>query len=76
MAIPITINRAVMTTGIANTIIENAALGVFIAHALSRHRQGDWGDLEPGDAAANDHRALRGGRHRRRPLDNYCLVAL
>jgi len=58
MGIPITINRTVITTGVAGTITNHPVLAEFIKEALSRHSRGDWGDVDPEDAAANDHAAL------------------
>ena len=49
------LDHLVMTTGVEAAIpIEE------VLHALTRHRTGDWGEVPPEDARAND-RALRCG---------------
>lgn len=51
-----------MTQGIANTI-HNTPEGVgFLVGILSRHANGDWGDVDFHDKRANDHAAANGYR--------------
>jgi len=58
MGIPITINRTVLTAGVAATTTQHRLLIEFIQESLARHSRGDWGDVDPDDSAANDHAAL------------------
>jgi hypothetical protein len=51
------LGRTVMTAGVNAEIQDTPALGAWVAQCLQRHANGDWGDLNKGDAAQND-RAL------------------
>jgi hypothetical protein len=64
--------NVVMTAHAAHWIDERPYRMTWIIDCLARHDQGDWGDLDPDDHAANNH-ALR---HRRgRVLSRYALPA-
>ncbi len=55
--------RVVLTVGV-DTAMDRWGSGManFFDASLKRHTAGDWGDLDPGDAAANDHAVLLGER--------------
>ena len=57
------LGRVVVTRGIHEAIREDASFGDFVDGALIKHSMGDWGDLDPEDAALNDE-ALKSGEDR------------
>ena len=46
--------RIVVTANVANWLTGNPERHHFTAQCLARHATGDWGDLDPEDATAND----------------------
>lgn len=55
--------RVVLTIGVDTAMDQcGFAMANFFDASLKRHTAGDWGDLDPGDAAANDHAVLLGER--------------
>jgi hypothetical protein len=47
--------NVVMTAHVAHWIDEQPFRMSWIIDCLARHDQGDWGDLDPDDQAANNH---------------------
>ena len=57
MAVRIELGKIVITRGAQDTVNPED-----VAAALSRHRGGDWGDVDQEDRAANDAAAVEGCR--------------
>ena len=55
------VGRLVATKGVADFASENNAFNKFVGESLSKHTQGDWGDVSKDDKAQNDE-ALRAGK--------------
>jgi hypothetical protein len=51
-----------MTRGVWEQARLDPAFASFCAESLSRHKDGDWGDLGPEDKAANDQALVCGER--------------
>ena len=48
------LGRLVMTRGVNDQVAENEAFAKFVMSSLTRHRQGDWGDLPDEDKQENE----------------------
>ncbi|WP_241139593.1 plasmid related protein [Achromobacter xylosoxidans] len=57
--LPISLGQVVATPGALN-LLQRASLNPF--QMLLRHRSGDWGDVQPEDALANEAAAIHGNR--------------
>ncbi|MNY01789.1 hypothetical protein D3C86_1343330 [compost metagenome] len=57
--LPIPLGQVVTTPGALN-LLQRANLNPF--QMLLRHRSGDWGDVQPEDALANEAAAVHGNR--------------
>lgn len=57
--LPIPLGQVVATPGALN-LLQRARLNPF--QMLLRHRSGDWGDVQPEDALANEVAAIHGNR--------------
>ena len=62
--------NVVMTAHIAHWVDEHPTVMAWIVDCLARHDNGDWGDLDPDDQAANNY-ALR--HYEGRVLSRYTI---
>lgn len=58
----ITSKQTVMTRGVADLTAESEPFSVFLSNCLHRHFSGDWGDVPPEDARANNDACKNDGR--------------
>ena len=56
------LGQTVLTRGVYDWAQQNPARFFLIGACLARHEQGDWGDVDDGDKAANDDDLEHGGR--------------
>jgi len=57
------LGRTVVTRGVNNEMQRDPAFAEFVAKSLTRHANGDWGDLDSNDRKMNDE-AMRTGEDR------------
>lgn len=69
---PVPTNRVVVTSAVQDWLEGDLLRAVWIGGCLARHRNGDWGEVDPDDRAVNDH-ALR--TRRGRLLSAYAVPA-
>lgn len=58
----IPLGHLIMTRGVNDLVVRDAAFAKFSLESLRRHAAGDWGDLCQEDKAANNQALIRGGR--------------
>lgn len=63
------LGQVVCTRGVADALADNIVFACFAIDCTVRHRNGDWGDLDPEDRAANDAAV----HHASRVLSSYLL---
>ena len=54
MTVTINMGRLLMTRGVNNLVAEDEAFAKFVMNSLTRHRSGDWGNLNDEDKQENE----------------------
>ena len=48
------LGKLLMTRGVNDQVAEREGFAKFVMDSLRRHARADWGEMDPGDKAAND----------------------
>ena len=54
MTVAINLGRLLMTRGVNDLVADDEAFAKFVMNSLTRHRNGDWGELTDEDKQEND----------------------